>query len=111
MKNTMTRSWMASILVLTAVSGAEAQDDAVTVGKALSAPCATCHGSDGMAIMPIYPNLAGQNETYLVNALKSYRGDLRQGPTAGLMTPMAKTLSDEDIAALAAYYASLAPES
>lgn len=111
MKNTTTRSLAAVILMLAAISGAEAQEDPVAAGRALSAPCATCHGSDGMAVMPIYPNLAGQNEAYLVNALESYRAGLRQGPTAGLMTPIAKTLSDEDIAALAAYYASLTPES
>lgn len=76
-------------------------------GKALSAVCATCHGADGIALMPTYPNLAGQNEAYLVYALKTYRSKQRQGDNAALMHAMAANLSDEDIANLAAYYASL----
>lgn len=89
--------------------GAAADPAEVERGKELSATCATCHGSNGIATMPIYPNLAGQNEKYLVAALKAYREGQRQGGTAGLMTPVAGTLSDEDIAALAKYYASLEP--
>jgi cytochrome c553 len=76
-------------------------------GKAKSAVCASCHGADGIALMPIYPNLAGQNEEYLVSALKAYRSKERQGGNAALMHAMAANLSDEDIANLAAYYASL----
>jgi cytochrome c553 len=83
--------------------------DEVPAGKALSTTCATCHGANGIAIMPIYPNLAGQNEKYLVAALKAYRAGDRRGGTAALMMPVAKALSDEDIAALAKYYASLDP--
>jgi cytochrome c553 len=89
-------------------SGAQSSDE-VAAGKALSTTCATCHGANGIATMPIYPNLAGQNEKYLVAALKAYRGGNRTGGTAGLMMPVAKALSDENIAALAKYYASLDP--
>lgn len=89
-------------------AGPAAGQDAAR-GKALTATCVTCHGSDGMAPVPIYPDLAGQNAPYLVNALKAYRDGRRQGGTAGLMTPVAQSLSDEDIAAIAAYYASLPP--
>ncbi len=76
-------------------------------GKAKSAVCASCHGADGIALMPSYPNLAGQNEEYLVSALKAYRSKERQGGNSALMHAMAANLSDEDIANLAAYYASL----
>ena len=77
---------------------------------AVAAPCATCHGGDGIATMSTYPNLAGQNEAYLKAALKAYRAGNRSGGTAGLMGPMAKSLSDEDIDALASYYSSLPTE-
>lgn len=100
---------LALAVVLAAAAGAAAQDNLVAAGQALSAPCATCHGADGIALMPAYPNLAGQNEKYLVNALNAYREGQRQGGMAGLMIPMAKALSDEDIAALASYYSSLEP--
>jgi cytochrome c553 len=98
-----------SIALVIAATGARAEDDLVAAGKALSAPCTTCHGADGMALMSAYPNLAGQNEQYLVNALNAYRDGQRQGGMAGLMIPMAKALTDENIAALAKYYASLEP--
>ncbi len=95
--------------LLAAATGAAAEEDLVAAGQALSTPCATCHGADGIALMPAYPNLAGQNEQYLVSALNAYREGRRQGGMAGLMIPMAKALTDEDIAALAKYYASLEP--
>lgn len=94
------------LLSLSAVTTASAAGDP-EIGKAKSAICATCHGADGMALMPIYPNLAGQNEQYLVSALKAYRSKERQGGNAALMHAMAANLSDEDINNLAAYYASL----
>lgn len=79
----------------------------VAAGKAKSAVCATCHGTDGIATMPSYPNLAGQNAEYLESALKAYRDKQRQGGMAAIMQMQAANLSDEDIANLAAYYASL----
>lgn len=94
------------LLSLSAVTTASAAGDA-EAGKAKSAVCASCHGADGMALMPIYPNLAGQNEEYLVSALQAYRSKERQGGNAALMHAMAANLSDEDINNLAAYYASL----
>jgi len=79
----------------------------VAAGKAKSAVCATCHGAEGIAIMPAYPNLAGQNAEYLASALKAYRDKQRQGGMAAIMQMQANNLSDEDIANLAAYYSSL----
>ena len=76
-------------------------------GKAKAAVCAACHGADGKATAPLYPNLAGQNEIYLVNALKAYKAGQRTGGTAAMMAPMAAPLSDADIANLAAYFSSL----
>lgn len=91
------------------VPAVAAPADQIAAGKALSITCATCHGANGIASMPIYPNLAGQNEKYLAAALKAYRDGNRRGGTAGLMMPVAKALSDEEILALAKYYASLDP--
>ncbi len=72
-----------------------------------AAPCVTCHGSNGIAMLAMYPNLAGQNAPYLKAALNAYREGRRTGGTAGLMIPMARSLSDEDIDALAAYFSAL----
>ncbi len=72
-------------------------------GKEKSATCIACHGADGKAILPIYPNLSGQYEDYLEKALTEYKTGKRKNP---IMMGMAKLLSEEDIADLAAYYAS-----
>ena len=66
--------------------------------------CATCHGIDGMSKLPEAPNLAGQTEEYLVKALNDFRSGERKNE---MMSMMAKTLSDADVANLAAYYHSL----
>ena len=74
-------------------------------GKVKSAVCAACHGGTGISPTPIWPNLAGQKEQYLVAQLKAFKDGTRQNAQ---MSPMVANLSDEDMANLAAYYASLA---
>ncbi|GAA0823776.1 cytochrome c [Colwellia sp. D2M02] len=73
-------------------------------GKSKAATCAACHGADGIAAIPMYPNLAGQKEAYLVKQLKDFKAGTRKDP---VMAGMAAPLSDTDIADLAAYYSSL----
>ena len=73
-------------------------------GKATGQSCIDCHGADGNApIDPTYPKLGGQYADYLEHALQAYRGGDRQH---ALMSPQAAGLSDQDIADLAAYFAS-----
>jgi len=60
-----------------------------------------------VASVPTYPNLAGQNEPYLVSALKAYRDKQRSGGMAAIMQMQAAALTDEDINNIAAYYSSL----
>ncbi|WP_166256944.1 c-type cytochrome [Marinobacter salicampi] len=76
-------------------------------GKARAGTCAACHGQNGIAQIPSYPNLAGQNEAYLVMALNAYKNKQRSGGQAAVMQGQATGLSDEDIANLAAYYAQM----
>lgn len=76
-------------------------------GKTKAAVCAACHGANGKATMPNYPHLAGQNEAYLVSALKAYRSKERQGGMSALMQAQAANLTDDDINNLAAYFSSL----
>lgn len=68
--------------------------------------CQGCHGIEGYRTAYPYvyhvPKLGGQHSVYLVKALKDYRSGERDHPT---MVGIAATLSDEDIDALAAYYA------
>lgn len=73
-------------------------------GEHKAATCGACHGADGLAITPLWPNLAGQNAAYLAKQLRSFRDGSRKDP---LMQPLAKSLSDEDIADIAAWYSAM----
>lgn len=78
-------------------------------GQAKAQICASCHGVNGISPIPNYPNLAGQNAAYISYALSLYRAQTRQGNQAHIMYVQAAGLSDQDIADLAAYFASLKP--
>ncbi len=73
-------------------------------GRAAAAVCLACHGPQGVSMNPLWPNLAGQKEEYLVKQLKDFRSDERKNP---VMSPLAKPLSDSEIDNLAAFFASL----
>ena len=75
-------------------------------GKLKAQLCAACHGPEGISVNPLWPNLAGQHEQYLAKQIKAYRDGERSEVT---MDPFVKNLSDQDIADVAAYYASLSP--
>jgi cytochrome c553 len=96
---------IASILLTAAAQPALAGDAAA--GKAKAAVCAACHGAEGKAAIPTYPNLAGQQEQYIKLSLKAYKAGERSGGQAAIMAGMAAPLTDEDIDNLAAYYSSL----
>ena len=73
-------------------------------GRQKARICQTCHGIDGVGKMPIVPNIAGESEIYLTKQLKAFRSGERTDPQ---MSIMAKPLTDEEIANLAAWYASI----
>lgn len=89
-----------------AVASVASAADPVAGQKQYEATCAACHGTNGISIAPIYPNLAGQKTEYLVAQLKAFRAGSRQNP---IMQPMAKGLTDTDIANIAAYVSTLKP--
>lgn len=74
-------------------------------GKKKSVSCAACHGPDGNGPIALYPRLAGQYEDYLQKALEDYKSGKRTNP---VMKGMVIPLSEQDIADLAAYFASQA---
>lgn len=76
-------------------------------GRQKAQACAVCHGPIGISSAPDAPSLAGQPEIYLAAQLKAYRGGTRQHE---VMTVMARSLSDADIANLAAWFASIKVE-
>jgi cytochrome c553 len=74
-----------------------------SAGQEKSKVCEACHGTTGKSVDPTYPNLAGQHASYLAQALSDYRSGARTNP---IMAGMASNLSNQDIADLAAWFAS-----
>ena len=72
-------------------------------GEAQSAVCSACHGADGNSAVPTFPKLAGQGERYLSKQLQDIRDGARPIPT---MVGQLDGKSDQDLADLAAFYAS-----
>ncbi|MGY0216487.1 c-type cytochrome [Endozoicomonadaceae bacterium StTr2] len=95
------------MLGLLALPGISMAAGDAAAGKAKAAVCAACHGANGKAAIPTYPNLAGQNQAYLEAALKAYKGGQRTGGMSAVMVPQAKMLTDKDISNLAAYFSGL----
>jgi cytochrome c553 len=74
-------------------------------GKGAATACAGCHGANGVpAAGAPFPRLAGLPVEYLAKQLFDYRDDSRAN---AIMVPIAKALTDADIASLASHYASL----
>jgi cytochrome c553 len=95
---------LASILLtVMLVPGAALAQDAKQ-GRQKAIQCQACHGLDGRAKIPGAAHLAGQEEIYLVKALKDFKTGARKNE---MMSVLAPSLSDQDIADLAAYYASI----
>jgi cytochrome c553 len=79
----------------------------VEAGRAQAQACAHCHGPDGNSVLPTAPSLAGQPAFYLHWQLILYRDGRRRDPE---MSPFAASLSDADMANLAAFYAAVEPK-
>lgn len=85
-----------------APSSARAQQ--ASAGQLKAQACAVCHGPLGLSATPDAPHLAGQPALYLSTQLRAYRSGTRKHE---VMAVMAKPLSDDDIAQLAAWFSSI----
>jgi cytochrome c553 len=74
----------------------------VAAGKEKATACVQCHGQEGVAAAPQWPNLGGQHESYLIQALTQYKDGQRSDM---LMGPLASTLDSEAIEDIAAFFA------
>ncbi len=99
------KNWfLAAVVAVTWFAGPVNAEGDPNAGQEKSAVCAACHGADGKAIQPAYPNLAGQHASYLAKQLTEYRDG---GRVNALMTGQAANLTDQDILDLAAYYSEM----
>ena len=96
-----TAALLTSLAALLLASGYAIAGD-LDAGREKSKVCAGCHGPEGTSINDEWPNLAGQHEKYLVKSIKAYRDGVRKDDS---MSPMVMSLTDEDIADLAAFFA------
>jgi cytochrome c553 len=103
----MARATSAALLAvgLAATAPAMAAGDAAA-GQTRAITCAACHGADGNSLNPEWPSLAGQHESYIIKQLQAFKSGARQNV---LMSGQAMALSDQDMADLAAYFASQKP--
>ena len=94
---------IASLVALSSVAFAALAGGDAAAGKAKAAGCAGCHGANGEG-KDKNPAIAGQAEDKFVAAMKDYKSGKRANP---VMKSMTAPLSDQDMANLAAHYASL----
>ncbi len=89
-------------VIIAIVAPASAAD--IAAGRKKAAMCATCHGRDGIAVVPDAPNLAGDSPIYLEAQLKAFKSGERKHEQ---MSIIAQSLSDEDIGNLAAWFSAI----
>jgi cytochrome c553 len=102
MKQILTLAVLGAMLGIIAPNAASAGD--AKAGRQKITTCQACHGLDGLSKNPEAPNLAGQIESYLVKSLGEYKTETRKNES---MNIVAKELSDQDMADVAAYYSSI----
>ena len=74
--------------------------------------CSNCHGMTGNAVSPNFPNLAGQVQPYFIAQLSGFKSHNRRDPTGfEYMWGLSRSLTEDQIKGLAAYYADQAPTS
>ena len=95
------------LFVLAGAALAQAPAGNAAAGKGKISMCTGCHGIPGYKTVYPYmyqvPMITGQQPVYLVNALQAYKSGARSHPS---MRGIAQSLSDQDMADLAAYYSS-----
>lgn len=79
-----------------------------TGGSGKTTRCGVCHGTDLKGLGPV-PGIAGRSPSYAVRQLYDMQTGARKGVWTDLMKPVVANLSEEDLLAIAAYTASLAP--
>lgn len=79
-----------------------------TGGNGKTSQCAVCHGAGLKGLGPV-PALAGRSPSYIVRQLFDMQQSARKGIWTELMMPVVAKLTDDDMLAIAAYTASLAP--
>lgn len=90
-----------------ASQAAPAKPDLAKAQQIVTSVCAACHGADGNSVAPANPNLAGQDADYITLQLAHFKAGVRAN---AVMQAMAASLSDADMKALGAFFATQTPK-
>ena len=98
--------------VLPVTNGEEPSTEATKLaikgdGDRLIPPCAACHGDKGQGSIVDIPALAGQNPTYFVTIMQTFKSGTRANDIYNRMRLIASSLTDKEIDELAVYYSSI----
>lgn len=94
---------LVSLLLTLGITGFAHAAGNAEAGQGKVVMCGACHAADGNSAAPNFPKLAGQGERYLLKQLKDIKSGAR--PIVE-MTGLLDNLSDQDMADIAAFYAS-----
>lgn len=101
----MKKTFLAVVTAGLVSFGMAAHAGDVNAGKGAYSTCMGCHGAGGEG--GVGPAVKGKDAATLAGLMKKYRAGEQVGPMTAMMAPMAASLSDADIANLAAYMASM----
>jgi len=103
---------LVSLLLTLGLTGLSHAAGDATAGQSKVAVCGACHGADGNSAAPNFPKLAGQGERYLLKQLTDIKAGTAPGAAPGVgrkvvqMTGQLDSLNEQDLADIAAYFAS-----
>ncbi len=100
MRRTIFRAAAVAVIVSASFASAPAQAE-IASGAVLTNTCFSCHGTDGKSVGDM-PSIAGKSEDFSIQKLKAFRSDELE---ATIMNRIAKGFTDEEIAALAKFFA------
>jgi len=103
MKRITIGAWCAGVLFATGYAALSWGQDSVSA-RNLASACFTCHGTDGHSVGGVPPSLAGRDRNDLLQAMKDFKADKRP---ATIMHQQAKGYTDQELEALAGYFASV----
>ncbi|MDO9423143.1 MAG: c-type cytochrome [Methylobacter sp.] len=100
----MKKKWqiLSISLALTSATGILHAEGNINAGKQKTTSCTGCHGDNGNSMVATFPKLAQQHSSYLERQLHAFKDGSRSDP---MMSALALSLTDEDIADISAYYA------
>ena len=100
LKRLFNKVMLVSILLLSGFTALAEE----SLGKSKSATCSVCHGTKGISLDPMTPNLAGQDADYIVHQLEAFKSGTRK---SAVMKSISKSLTNNEMIALANFYSSL----